>query len=146
MLKTGMTYLLRARVFVYAFILLGTFSTLIYGLSTRSNVDLDISRDRNVLYRELGNGNIENHYSLKILNKDRKDHQYQIIVEGLDNAKVKFDDDSLGVNASTAGSFQLRVIVNTESLPQNVNPILFRLTALDDASISVTTEARFVGP
>ncbi len=99
-----------------------------------------------MLYRELGNGNIENHYSLKILNKDRKDHQYQIIVEGLDNAKVKFDDDSLGVNASTAGSFQLRVIVNTESLPQNVNPILFRLTALDDASISVTTEARFVGP
>jgi len=146
MLKTGMTYLLRARVFVYAIILLGIFSTLIYGLSTRSNVGLDISRDRNVLYRDLGNGNIENHYGLKILNKDRKDHRYLVSVEGLDNAKVKFDDDSLGVTASTAGLFQLRVIVNTESLPQNVNPILFRLTALDDASISVTTEARFVGP
>jgi polyferredoxin len=99
-----------------------------------------------VLYRDLGNGNIENHYGLKILNKDRKDHRYQVSVEGLDNAKVKFDDDSLRVTASTAGMFQLRVIVNTKSLPQNVIPILFRLTALDDASISVTTEARFVGP
>ena len=146
MLKTGMTYLLRARVFVYAIILLGSFSALIYGLSTRSNVGLDISRDRNVLYRELGNGDIENHYNLKILNKDRKDHRYQVSVEGLDNAKLKFDDDLPGVTASTAGSFQLRVIVNTEYLPQNVNPIQFKLTALDDVSISVTTEARFVGP
>ena len=146
MLKTGMTYLLRARVYVYAIILLAAFSTLIYGLSTRSNVSLDISRDRNVLYRELDNGNIENHYSLKILNKDRNDHRYQVSVEGLENAKLKFDDDLLAVTASTAGSFQLRVIVNTDFLPQNVNPILFRLTALDDVSISVTTEARFVGP
>ena len=146
MLKTGKTYLLRPRVFIYAIILLGCFSGLIYGLSTRSDVGLDISRDRNVLYRELGNGDIENHYSLKILNKDRIDHRYQVTVEGLDSARLKFDDDMLRVTAANAGTFHLRVIANADSLPTNVVTIAFKLTAVDDASISVTTDARFVSP
>ncbi len=146
MLKTGKTYLLRPRVFIYAMILLGCFSALIYGLSTRSNVALDISRDRNVLYRELGNGDIENHYSLKILNKDRIDHRYQVTVEGIDNAMLKFDDDMLRVTAANAGTFHLRVIANADTLPHSVMTIVFKLTAVGDASISVTTDARFVSP
>ena len=146
MLKTGKTYLLRPRVFIYAIILLSCFSGLIYGLNTRSNVALDISRDRNVLYRELGNGDIENHYSFKILNKDRKDHRYLVTVEGLDNVRLKFDDDTLLVTASNADTFQLRLIAIADSLLTSVTTVHFKLTALDDASISVTTDARFVGP
>jgi polyferredoxin len=119
---------------------------LFYGLSTRSSVGLDISRDRNVLYRELGNGDIENLYSLKILNKDRVDHRYQVTIEGLDSARLKFDDDMLRVTAANAGTFHLRVIANADSLPTSIITIIFRLKALDDATISVTTDARFVSP
>jgi cytochrome c oxidase accessory protein FixG len=146
MLQSGKGHLLRPRVFIYGLILIGCFTTLVYGLTTRSNIELDISRDRNILYRELGNGDIENHYSLKILNKDRMDHIYQVSVEGLDNAGLKLDDDNLLVTASNAVSFHLRVIANPDSLPKGVSTIHFKVTAMDDSSITVTSDARFVGP
>jgi len=146
LLKSGKRHILRPRVFIYGIILLGCFTTLIFGLTTRSNIELDISRDRNVLYRELGNGDIENHYSLKILNKDRKDHRYQVTIKGLDEARLKLDDDNLLVAAANAASFHLRVITNPDSLPKSVSTIHFKVTAIDNTSITVTSDARFVGP
>ena len=146
MLKTGKSHVLRARVLIYGIILLGCFTALIYGLTTRSDIELDISRDRNVLYRELGNGDIENIYSLKILNKDREDHRYQITIEGLDAARLKLDDDNLLVPSANAASFHLRVIANPDTLPKGVSRIHFTVTAVDNTSITVTSDARFVGP
>ena len=118
----------------------------VYSLVTRSNVELDISRDRNVLYRELANGDIENHYNLKILNKDRIRHQYQISVDGLDNPTLEVDGASLQVAAATANNFQIRVVADPGSLTSNVNTIQFNLRALDDPSISMVSDARFMGP
>jgi len=146
LLQSGKTHLLRPRVIIYALILLGCFSALIYGLTTRTNIELDIGRDRNILYRELGNGDIENHYSLKILNKDRKDHHYQISVEGLDQARLEFDDENLMVPTATTNNFHLRVIANPDSIPKSVNTIRFKVIAIDDNSIVVISDARFVGP
>jgi cytochrome c oxidase accessory protein FixG len=95
LLQKGRSQLLRPRVIIYALIL--CFSTVLlgYGFATRNNVELDISRDRNVLYRELANGDIENHFNLKILNKDRNQHQYQLVMDGLENAELKIDDGPL---------------------------------------------------
>jgi cytochrome c oxidase accessory protein FixG len=146
MLKTGKSHVLRPRVLIYGIILLGCFTALIYGLTTRSDIELDISRDRNVLYRELGNGDIENIYSLKILNKDRKDHRYQVIIDGLDAARLKLDDDNLLVPSANAASFHLRVIANPDALPKGVSRIHFTVTAVDNSSITITSDARFVGP
>jgi cytochrome c oxidase accessory protein FixG len=146
MLNSGKTQLVRPRVIVYGLILLACFSSLIYGLTTRSDLELDISRDRNVLYRELDNGDIENHYRFKILNKDHREHRYQISVDGLDLVKLKLDDENLTVPAASASSFHLRVIVSPDMLPKGVASIHFTVTAADDKSISVTSDARFVGP
>ena len=131
---------------IYALILLGCFTALIYGLTTRTNIELDIGRDRNILYRELGNGDIENIYSLKILNKDRKDHRYQVLVEGLDQARLVLDDENLMVPTATTTSFHLRVIADPDSIPKSVNTIRFKVIAIDDSSIVVISDARFVGP
>mgnify|MGYP000971255439 CR=1 FL=1 len=51
-------------------------------------IHLDVIRDRNTLYRELPNGEIENVYQLKILNKDEQAHVVRVAVAGLD-ARVR---------------------------------------------------------
>jgi cytochrome c oxidase accessory protein FixG len=146
LLQKGRSQLLRPRVIIYALIL--CFSTVLlgYGFATRNNVELDISRDRNVLYRELANGDIENHFNLKILNKDRNQHQYQLVMDGLENAELKIDDGPLQVAGADVSTFQLRVIARTSSLLSSVSTIQFKLWALDDTSISIVSDARFVGP
>jgi polyferredoxin len=123
-----------------------TTTLLVYQLATRNYVELNISRDRNVLYRELANGDIENHFSIKILNKDRKQHAYQLSLNGIENAKLKFDDGPLEVAGAAMNTFGLRVIADPDSLPSSVNTIHFELRALDNESISVISDARFVGP
>ena len=145
-LRSGRLHLLRPRVIIYALILFFTTALLVQQFATRNYVELDISRDRNVLYRELGNGDIQNHYGIKILNKDRNQHQYQISVDGLENAFLKLDDGPLQVAGATANNFQLRVIAKASSLHSSVNTIRFKLVALDDSSISIVSDARFVGP
>ena len=145
-LLSGKSHLLRPRVIIYALILCFATGLLIHGFTTRNTVELDISRDRNVLYRELANGDIENHYSLKILNKDRNQHQYQLSVDGLEGANLKLDDGPLLVAAAAVSTFQLRIITNVTSLHSSVNMIQFYLQALDDNSISIVSDARFVGP
>ena len=146
LLHSGASHLMRPRVIIYALILCFTTVLLAHQLTTRNSLELDISRDRNVLYRELANGDIANHYGLKILNKDRNQHQYQLSVDGLEGAKLELDDGPIQVAGASVNTFQLRVIADASSLYSNVNTIQFKLTALDDSSISIVSDARFVGP
>ncbi len=146
LLRYGGAHVLRPRVIIYALILCLTTTLLVYQFATRNYVELNISRDRNVLYRELANGDIENHFSIKILNKDRKQHAYQLSLNGIENAKLKFDDGPLEVAGAAVNTFGLRVIADPDSLPSSVNTIHFELRALDNESISIVSDARFVGP
>lgn len=146
LLRRGGAHVLRPRVIVYALILCLATTLLVYQFATRDYVELNISRDRNVLYRELANGDIENHFSIKILNKDRKQHTYQLSLNGIENAKLKIDDGPLEVAGTAASTFGLRVIADPGSLHSSVNTIYFELRALDNESISIVSDARFVGP
>ena len=146
LLHGGKSHLLRPRVIIYAIILSFSTGLLVHGFTTRNSVELDISRDRNVLYRELENGDIENHYNLKILNKDRIQHQYGLSVEGIESTNLKLDNGPLQVAEADVHTFQLRVIASPASLRSSVNTIQFKLWALDDTSISIVSDARFMGP
>ena len=146
LLYKGKLRLLSPRVIIYALVLCFATVLLIHGFTTRNIVELDISRDRNVLYRVLDNGDIENHYSLKILNKDNKPHQYKISVNGLANTSLILDGGLLQVAAADASTFEVRVITGATSIQSSVNSIQLKLWAVDDTSISIESEASFVGP
>jgi hypothetical protein len=40
-----------------------------------------VLRDRNALYREVGDGTVENSYTLKLVNKDQHDNRYRITLD-----------------------------------------------------------------
>jgi|TARA_B100001964_G_C14131435_1_gene553072 polyferredoxin len=68
-LEGAKTHILCPRVTVYAIVLaLLTFSVF-WDIFTRNPVSLDVIRDRNALYRETGEGLIENVYTLRVINK-----------------------------------------------------------------------------
>ena len=73
-MKSGKLKILRPRVIFYGVVLLLLTGGLMTGLATRSLAGLDIIRDRNVLHRISDEGMVENIYVLKVLNKDRIDH------------------------------------------------------------------------
>ena len=50
---------------------------LVWGLQTRPLIDLDISRDRSV-FRANSSGEIDNIYTLKVLNKTQQPREYSL--------------------------------------------------------------------
>jgi len=140
------THVFRPRVVIYGLVLLMLLSALAYGVATRVPLELDVIRDRNTLYRETRDGLVENVYTLKLLNMDRDLHLYELSVSGLEGARMKIDDPDLTVPGGEVKELTVRLQADPFELESASNEVFFTLTAREDASLTVTEEARFVGP
>ena len=75
------TRIARPRVFVYGTILLALISAWGWGVLHRSDLIAEVLRDRNALYSEAADGTVNNTYTMKLVNKDQRTHQYRIRLE-----------------------------------------------------------------
>jgi cytochrome c oxidase accessory protein FixG len=138
-------HILRLRVFIYASILLLILGGLFYAIINRSLVQVDVISDRNSLYRETDDGFIENVYKLRIMNKDKTPHIYEATASGIIELLVSTDQD-LQVDAESVMTFPIRLKTKPENLFKRSTPIVFRLIARDNSNLTITEEARFLGP
>src|SRR5690606_15261946 len=76
------TRVLRPRTWVYGSVLLALIVGFGVTVANRSLLELDVLRDRNALYRALPSGEIENVYTLRVVNKDAHPHELAVFVEG----------------------------------------------------------------
>ena len=111
---------------------------------TRSLVGFDVSKDR-VLYRENAEGRIENVYSLKIMNKDQRDHTYVLQASGLPDLKLQGKRE-IRVAAGDIVSLPVELSVDPEQLPSSTNEVYFILQDADNNDITVKAKSRFIGP
>lgn len=73
------THLFRPRLVGYGLVLVAMTGTFIWSLSERSLVSLDVTKDR-TLYRENAQGQIENMYTLKVINKAQQEQRYDVVL------------------------------------------------------------------
>ncbi len=139
------TTVLRPRIIVYGLILLGITIGTAIAIMGRSPIDLDIIRDRNSLFRETGMGMIENVYTLKVINKDIIDHEYNLSVEGMSNIKLNVPKTVIFAKSGDVVEIPVSIEVDPEKLHKRTTDIFFKL-ASKDGSLSLVQEARFLGP
>ncbi len=144
-LKGKGTRILRPRVFVYATILLVLVTGLVSSMVMRTPVILDVIRDRNALYREIGGDMIENTYTLKVINQSNADRRFLLDVGGVDGIELDGVGESILVEGGGVLSLPVRVRAH-RNVAYGIMNIEFVLTALDDESVSVTEDSRFLGP
>lgn len=140
------THLLRPRIVVYASLLILISLALIYSIATRIPLELDIIRDRNSLYRETVDGLVENIYTLKLINMDTKEHRYQLRVEGLKEMVFIQPKDEIIVKSGEVLNLAVRIQIDPIYLKKTSSNVNFYLNATDQANLSVTEKARFIGP
>lgn len=143
LLKGKTSRIIRPRSLIYSAILLFLIAGVSFGIVSRSLVEIDILRDRNVLYREVADG-IENAFTARILNKDQRDHAYQIEVDGLNQPELLVDARQLAVPAG--GVADVNLTVRAEVNFQGSREILIRIVAEDDATIKAERAAKFIAP
>jgi len=139
------TRLLRPRVFVYATLLLVLTSGLITSLVTRTPIILDVIRDRNSLYRELSGDLIENIYTLKIINQSNEPRSFRLSVAGVPGLSLDGVADEIVVAGGGVLSLPVRARTQRDNAYGIMN-ITFAVTAIDDESIVMIEDSRFLGP
>jgi cytochrome c oxidase accessory protein FixG len=136
--------IIRPRIIIYAFLLVAISAIAVYSVLQRVPLGLDVIRDRNQLYRDVGNM-IENVYTLKIINMDEQPHTYRLYVDGI-KGLILIDKDPIEVDAGTVLDRPTRLRAYEDNLQERSNHIVFKLTALDDDTLTITEDARFLGP
>ena len=143
-LAGGKTHWLRPRLVGYASALLLMIGGLVWGLQERSLIDLDISRDRSV-FRANSNGDIENIYTLKVLNKTQQPREYSINLEGAERFNTQ-GLDNIQVAAGETRTVAVRVSRRDPTTAAGSEPLQFVVQDLNDATSKVSDESTFVSP
>ena len=127
--------LLRARTLLYFAVLLVVAGIMVFAFATRSDLELNLLRDRNPLFVTLSDGSIRNGYTLKILNKANEERSFALSVEDLPGAVVTLaaDADPGAIVAPADKVLALRVFVAAPaaSLEGESTAIVFLLTGAD---------------
>ncbi|RLA52717.1 MAG: cytochrome c oxidase accessory protein CcoG [Gammaproteobacteria bacterium] len=144
-LENSKTRILRPRLVGYAAGLVVMISLFLYVLVVRVPLELDVVRDRSLLYRETSRGLVENIFTLRISNMDNRDHDFQIRVEG--DYEFKFIGDQLvSVEAGEVLTHLVRLALDPGFLETGNADITFVVQASDDDKIIDSEHSRFIGP
>ena len=144
MIRDALTRHRRPLMIGIGIVLLAMISLLVTAFFMRALVGFDVSKDR-VLYRENAEGRIENVYSLKIMNKDQRDHTYLLEASGLPDLKLQGRRE-IKVAAGEIVSQPAELSVAPEKLPSSTNEVKFILKDADDDSVHIEAKSRFIGP
>ena len=136
---------LRPRFIGYLIALLLISAAFSYKIITRIPVELDIIRDRDMLYRTTADGFIENSYQLKIANKDQSNHRYHIGIES-DLPLRLIGQQAVMIEAGEMAELLLRLRLPKGLAGNPAEEIRFVVWAEDKDSIRTTQDSRFLSP
>lgn len=145
------THVIRPRTIMYTIVLVLLSIGLVYGVSQRTPLELDIIRDRNMLYRETNEGLVENVYTLKIINMDDHSHRYVLEVSGetanIEGLELVAGNTAFEVASGEVLNLPVSVRIDPVELKRAASQIEFILYAEDSPEALYRREtARFLGP
>jgi cytochrome c oxidase accessory protein FixG len=140
----GRTRIIRPRVVFYGTLLAIVLGIGLYSVLFRTPLRLEAIRDRNVLYREVAGGHIENVFTLKVANMDAKPHRFVITVAGLPDAKLGTHEVYVATGA--VETVPVRLSVDARRMDPGSAPFWWYIEAQDDPALKARRESRFLIP
>jgi cytochrome c oxidase accessory protein FixG len=124
----------RPRVILYAAALTVVAGVMLFGLSTRATIDLNVLRDRNPNFVRLSDGAVRNAYTVKVMNRAAKARDFQLAIEGPPGFFAKiigFEDAKLPVkitvDADRLRTLRILLTVPGENLSAESVPVVFKV-------------------
>ncbi len=143
-LQGGKTHLLRPRLIGYTAVLLVMIGALVMALVERPMVSLDVSKDRG-LFRENSQGQIENIYSLKVINKTQQRQQYHLaLVEG--SGFQLQGKTEVSLDAGEIVDLPVSVALLAEHPNSGSQTIVFEVVDSHNPGVRSQANSRFVAP
>ncbi|NMG74537.1 cytochrome c oxidase accessory protein CcoG [Aromatoleum diolicum] len=135
-------HVLRPRTLIYGGILALVCLALLWGLATRTDLRIDVIRDRAMLAREVQGGLIENVYQLQIMNMQEVKRVLDIRVSGLDGIRLD-GPQRVEVQPASTESVTVQVRVPPEAGAPGSHEIFFDVSVTDDPKVAVREQTTF---
>ncbi|WP_260261635.1 cytochrome c oxidase accessory protein CcoG [Vibrio intestinalis] len=135
------TKVMRPKLLGYGAVLLVMIGLFFVQIASVEPVGLSVLRDRTQLSRENDLGEIENTYTLKIINKTQQNQQYQLSVDGLGDVSW-YGKQTINVAPGEVFNLPMSIGVNPGNLSSPVTTIQFILS--DSEQFTIAVESRFI--
>ncbi len=135
---------LRPRIIVYAVLLAAVLTGIFVSLGNKTPLRVELIRDRNMLYRELDDGLVENIYKLKLINQDRVAHRYLVSIPEYPQIDIEVFPEPV-LEAGQVGEFAFTLRAPAD-LGAGSMVIDVRFEAEDDAEIVKVADSRLLLP
>ncbi len=123
--------LLRPRLFAYLTLLTILFSGVIYALSGRVPLQIDIRHDRNQLAIVNSQGLIENSYIVKITNKTQQANEYKVTLVPQEGYTLESRFDVIPLEAGESYDFPVSIVGDPKVIAQGKTPITLKVVSVD---------------
>ncbi|WP_248804804.1 cytochrome c oxidase accessory protein CcoG [Pseudomonas sp. MWU13-2100] len=143
-LQGGKTRLLRPRLIGYSAVLLIMIGALALALVERPMVSLDVSKDRG-LFRENSQGQIENIYSLKVINKTQQPQRYRLELQDSEGFQLQGKAE-LSLAAGEIVDLPVSVVMLGDKPKSSSQVLSFKVVDNDEPAVYSVAKSRFVAP
>lgn len=141
--KTEKTKPWRMKSIGYFIMVFAVSAVLVWDVATRVPLEVDVLRDRNQLFRENIEGQIENVFTLKLVNKSQRELTYRIEVEGFEQFEF-IGSRTKQVAGGEVGTLPVTIAVPPALLEGQITEFSFVVIATEDADIRYTQQSRFL--
>jgi len=142
-LEAKASHVLRPRIIVYGVLLLGLFAVFAVGIAKRSPLIVDVMRDKQ-LYHLNDDGNIENAYTLRVINKDNHAHTYKVSVDSHADIEIEHFAGNISLDPEEVQTLPITLVAKPGKV-KGVAEVKFILEQTD-GDAKVTEESRFIAP
>lgn len=145
--QASVPLLKRPRVIIYGLIMLMSVIGVFYGFTHFSPVEFMVVQERRPLYIRMSNGDIQNKYTLKLLNKTDAPLKMRYQLSGLADASVEGLDKTFMVEPGKVVPITALVRLPEHAQDQRkLYDIRFTATALNEDDVSETYQTVFITP
>lgn len=137
--------MLRPRTVGYALALMGIMVAFAVKLSMRSELQVDVIRDRGGLFQTNAKGYIENSYTLQIMNMSNDTREFRVSVTGPESIRI-IGKTQVSLSPSELLSLPTVVEINPDKMSERNYDINFLVESTQDPAINAESESRFLGP
>lgn len=138
------TRVFRPRILIYATLLTAVLTGIFVSLGNKTPLRVELIRDRNMLYREVGDGLVENIYKLKLINQDQAAHRYRVTIPDYPGIGIQVFPDPV-LEAGQVGEFAFTLRAPAD-LGAGSMVIDVRFEAVDDPTIFRVENSRLLLP
>ena len=143
-LQGGKTHLLRPRLIGYSAVLLVMMAALVVALVERPMVSLDVTKDRG-MFRENAQGQIENIYSLKVINKTQQRQDYRLELVDAHDFQLHGKTE-ISLAPGEISDVPVSVALLADKPTSSSQTLRFKVTDVDEPWVYSAADSRFVAP